>query len=201
MGGRSFRLPIDDTTRVVSRAIFLSSAIFRLKGTHLRVEIPIWVSTVSRTFLSPTISPPYCIATIRKYLFQFRGDLGLLANTKPPATYPDRPYTEEQFNHLYDIINHAADMGIARSEGYGLDHPHTLHAFLVAGTAYYHLGQDDKALPLLEQVYILGDYESRPEHTIEPAVLLNYYYRKTNFERKLQALEARALHPKLRSRK
>lgn len=143
---------------------------------------------------------------IRKYLFQSRGDMGLLASTKSqsvyhPPTCPDRLYTEENFHHLNDIISHHSEMGIMREETKGLSHPDTLHSFLQVAEAYYHLGQDDKAQPLLEQVYILGDEKSRPEFTIEPAEILNYIYLKSDFQKNLHALEKKALTPPPRRRK
>ena len=80
-----------------------------------------------------------------------------------------------------------------REEHNGLSHPNTLHSFLQVAEAYYHLGQDDKAQPLLEQVFILGDETSRPEFSIESAEILNYIYRKKDFQKSIRALEQKAL--------
>lgn len=115
-----------------------------------------------------------------------------------PSTYPDRPYTEESFHRLNDIISHHSKMGNMREESQGVSHPHTLHSFLQVAEACYHLGQDDKALPLLEQVFILADDTSRPEFTIESAEILNYIYRKKDFQKSIRDLEKKALPPQQR---
>lgn len=200
MGGRSFRLPLDNTTTVDRRAIFSSSAILRLEGTYFKVEGSISVSTVSRQTLPPVFLPCHIITKIRKYLHQLRGDLGLLANTKPLSEpRPPRHLTEAQFHFLNNVLSHSTDIGISREESYGLSHPHTLHASLIAGTAYFHLGQEDEAIPILEQVFILSDLKSCAEQTIETAELLHYYYHQNpNFNKRFQALEKKGVHPKLR---
>lgn len=124
--------------------------------------------------------------------------MGLLAGTQPQTQYrpshcPERPYSEEDFYRLNEIISHHSELGIMREETKGLSHPDTLHSFLQVAEAYYHLGQDDKAQPLLEQVYILGDDKARPEFTIQPAEMLNYIYLKKDFKKSMRALEKKAL--------
>lgn len=118
--------------------------------------------------------------------------------TKEPD--PPRPLSSFEIERLEEIIERLTEIGIMFQEGNGLSHWKSLHCVFEVGKAYCLFGEDDKAQPLLEQVFILGEDKPGPEFTkqiIETAECLNVIYLKKELliEKSMKALEKKAFTP------